>query len=283
MAQIMNLLEETRHLLRLYHFSPKKRLGQNFIVDGSILQRLLSYASITSKDLVLEVGAGFGFLTRLLAEKCEKVIAVEVDRNLVKVLERQLNNLENVELIEGNILKVPVPTFNKVVSIPPYSISSPMLFWLLERKFDCAVLMFQKEFAERLAASVGSKDYGRLTVTTYYFADTELLEHVPRRMFYPSPKVDSIVVRLKPHKPPFTVEDKETFFELVRVMFTQRNKKVRNAVIPFLRKRNITGKEALQLADSLSFHYKRVWELAPEDFGALSNEIIQKTNEENLL
>lgn len=283
MAQIMNLLEETRRLLRLYKISPKKRFGQNFIVDGSLLQRLLSYASITSKDLVLEVGAGFGFLTRLLAKKCEKVIAVEVDRNLVKVLERQLNDLKNVELIEGDILKVPVPPFNKVVSVPPYSISSPMLFWLLERKFDCAVLMFQKEFAERLAASVGGKDYGRLTVTTYYFADTELLEHVPRRMFYPSPKVDSIVVRLKPHKPPFTVEDKETFFELVRVMFTQRNKKVRNAVIPFLRKRNITGKEALRLVDSLSFHYKRVWELAPEDFGALSNEIIQKTNEENLL
>ena len=278
MAQLMNLLERTKHLLRLYKVSPRKRLGQNFVIDDSLLLRLLSYASIESEDVILEVGAGFGFLTRLLAEKCEKVIAVEVDRNLIRVLETQLNDLENVELIEGDILDVPVPSFNKVVSIPPYSISSPMLFWLLERKFDCAVLLFQKEFAERLTASAGSKDYGRLTVTTYYFADTELLEHVPRKMFYPPPKVDSVVVRLKPKKPPFRVEDEETFFELVRVMFTQRNKKVRNAIVPFLHKRRIVGKEATKLADSLPFHYRRVWELAPEDFGALANEIIHRTN-----
>jgi len=269
----MSLLEETRHLLRLYKFSPKKRLGQNFVVDRSLLQRLLSYASIKSMDVILEVGAGFGFLTRLLAEKCKRVIAVEIDRNLVKMLKAQLNDLENVELIEGDILKVQVPPFNKVVSIPPYSISSPMLFWLLEAQFDCAVLLFQKEFAERLTACVGSKDYGRLTVTTYYFADTELLERVPRKMFYPPPKVDSIVVRLKLRRPPFTVEDKETFFELVRVLFTQRNKKVRNAIIPFLQKRRIVGKEATKLADSLPFHYKRVWELAPEDFGTLANKL----------
>lgn len=283
MAQRMNLLEKTRHLLRLYNFSLKKRLGQNFVVDGSLLQRLLSYSSITGEDVILEVGAGFGFLTRLLAEKCKRVIAVEVDRNLVKVLEAQLKDLENVELIEGDILKISVPPFNKMVSVPPYSISSPILFWLLERKFDCAVLMFQKEFAERLTASVGSKDYGRLTVTSYYFADTELLEYVSRRMFYPPPKVDSIVVRLKPRKPLFTVENEETFFELVRAMFTQRNRKVRNAVIPFLRERKIIGKEAMRFADSLSFHNKRVWELAPEDFGALTNEITQKTNKKILL
>jgi len=283
MAQIMNLLDKTKHLLRLYKFSPKKRFGQNFVVDSSLLQRLLSYASIKSEDVILEVGAGFGFLTRLLAEKCKKIIAVEVDRNLIRVLETQLNDLENVKLIAGDILKVSVPPFDKVVSTPPYSISSPMLFWLLERKFDCAVLTFQKEFAERLTASVGTKDYGRLTVTTYYLADTELLEHVPRRMFYPPPKVDSMVVRLKPRKPPFSVDNKEIFFELVRVMFTQRNKKVRNAIIPFLRKRKMIGKKAIKLADSLSFHYKRVFELAPEDFGALTNEIVQKTSEESLL
>lgn len=274
----MDLLEKTKHLLRLYGVSPRKRFGQNFVIDGSLLQRLLSYASIKSGDVILEVGAGFGFLTRLLAEKCKKVIAVEIDRNMIKALETQLDDLENVELIEGDILKVTVPPFNRVVSIPPYSISSPMLFWLLERRFDCAVLMFQKEFAERLTALVGSKDYGRLTVTTYYFADTELLEHVPRKMFYPPPKVDSMVVRLKPKKPPFNVEDEETFFELVRVMFTQRNKKVRNAILPFLHRRQITGKEATSLADSLTFHYKRVRELAPEDFGALANEIVHRTN-----
>ncbi|MGQ9460032.1 MAG: 16S rRNA (adenine(1518)-N(6)/adenine(1519)-N(6))-dimethyltransferase RsmA [Candidatus Bathyarchaeaceae archaeon] len=271
----MNLLRRARHLLRLYNFLPKKRLGQNFAVDTNLLQRMISYASITGDDVVLEVGAGLGFLTALLSRECRRVIAVEVDPKLVKILREQLYGLQNVDLIEGDILGLSVPPFNKVVSTPPYSISSPLLFWLLERKFECAVLTFQKEFAERLAASVGSKEYGRLTVTTYYRAEVELLDHVPRNMFYPPPDVDSTVVCLKPREPPFQVEDEETFLELVQTLFTQRNKKVRNAILPFLHKRGIKGGNALGLADSLPFHDKRVRGLAPEDFGVLANEIVR--------
>jgi 16S rRNA (adenine1518-N6/adenine1519-N6)-dimethyltransferase len=192
-------------------------------------------------------------------------------------LRKQLHGLPNVDLIEGDILKVSLPPFNKVVSAPPYSISSPLLFRLLERKFDWAVLVLQKEFAERLAASVGSKDYGRLTVTIYYRADVELLDCVPRTVFYPPPDVDSMMVRLKPRGTPFHVEDEETFFELVRTLFTQRNKKVRNGLVPFLRKRKITGKEALKLADSMVYSEKRVRELAPEDFAILANELLRKS------
>ena len=272
----INLLRRAKHLFRLYGFFPKKRLGQNFTVNSDILQRLVSFASLTKDDVVLEVGAGFGFLTQLLSRECKKVIAVEVDPRLVNFLRKQLHSLRNVDLIEGDILKVSIPPFNKVVSAPPYSISSPLLFRLLERKFKCAVLILQKEFAERLAASVGSKDYGRLTVTIYYRADVELLDYVPRTMFYPQPDVDSMMVRLKPRDSPFQVDDEETFFELVRTLFTQRNKKVRNALIPFLRKREITGKEAVELADSTIYSAKRVRELAPEDFGILTNELLRK-------
>lgn len=272
----INLLQRAKHLLRLYGFFPKKRLGQNFTVNSDILQRLVSYASLTKDDVVLEVGAGFGFLTQLLSSKCKKVVAVEVDPQLVSFLRKQLHSLQNVDLIEGDILKVSLPPFNKVVSTPPYSISSPLLFRLLERNFDWAVLILQKEFAERLAASVGSKDYGRLTVTIYYRADVELLDIVPKNMFYPPPDVDSMMVRLKPRGSPFQVDDEETFFELVRTLFTQRNKKVRNALIPFLRKREITGKEAVELADSTIYSAKRVRELAPEDFGILTNELLRK-------
>jgi len=245
-------------------------------VNSDILQRLVSFASLTKDDIVLEVGAGFGFLTQLLSRECKKVIAVEVDPRLVNFLRKQLHSLRNVDLIEGDILKVSIPPFNKVVSAPPYSISSPLLFRLLERKFKCAVLILQKEFAERLAASVGSKDYGRLTVTIYYRADVELLDYVPRNMFYPPPDVDSMMVRLKPRAPPFQVDDEETFFEVVRTLFTQRNKKVRNALIPFLRKREMTGKEAVELADSIVYSAKRVRELAPEDFGILTNDLLRK-------
>ena len=272
----INLLRRAKHLFRLYGFFPKKRLGQNFTVNSDILQRLISFASLTKDDVVLEVGAGFGFLTQLLSRECKKVIAVEVDPRLVNFLRKQLHSLRNVDLIEGDILKVSIPPFNKVVSAPPYSISSPLLFRLLERKFKCAVLILQKEFAERLAASVGSKDYGRLTVTIYYRADVELLDYVPRNMFYPPPDVDSMMVRLKPRAPPFQVDDEETFFEVVRTLFTQRNKKVRNALIPFLRKREMTGKEAVQLADSIVYSAKRVRELAPEDFGILTNLLLRK-------
>jgi len=246
------------------------------VVNADLLQRMISYASVTEDDIVLEAGAGLGFLTQLLSRECKRVITVEVDPKLIKILREQLHDLQNVDLIEGDILKVSVPSFNKVVSTPPYSISSPLLFWLLERKFECAVLTFQKEFAERLAASVGTKDYGRLTVTTYYRAEAELLDYVPREMFYPPPDVDSMVVRLKLREPPFQVEDEETFLELVRTLFTQRNKKVRNAIIPFLHKRGVKRGNAVGLADSLPFHDNRVRGLAPEDFGILTNEIVRK-------
>jgi 16S rRNA (adenine1518-N6/adenine1519-N6)-dimethyltransferase len=271
----MSLLERAKHLLRLYKFLPKKRLGQNFVVKTDLLQRMISYASLTKDDVVLEVGAGLGFLTHFLSRGCKKVIAVEVDPKLIKILREQLYGLQNVDLIEGDILTLSVPSFNKVVSTPPYSISSPLLFWLLERKFDCAVLTFQKEFAERLVASVGSKEYGRLTVTTSYRGEVELLDYVPRKMFYPPPDVDSMVVRLRPREPPFQVEDEEIFLELVQTLFTQRNKKMRNAILPFLYKRGIKGGNALELADSLPLHDKRVRELAPEDFGTLANEIVR--------
>lgn len=254
------------------------------MVDISLLRKMISYAAINQEDVVLEIGAGLGFLTQLLSKKCRRVVAVEIDPKLVKMLKEQLQGLRNLDLIEGDLLKVSVPQFNKVVSTPPYSISSPLLFWLLERKFDCAVMTFQREFAERLAATVGSRNYGRLTVNSYYRAEVELLDHVHRSMFYPPPNVDSIVVRLKPRRePPFYVEDKEVFSELIQTLFTQRNKKVRNAILPFLRRRGITGGDAIRIADSLTFHDKRVRELAPEDFGALTNEVIRRSGEKDFL
>ena len=277
----MDLLQRARRLLRLHRVFPKKRLGQNFVIDRALLQKMISYASVSREDTVLEVGAGLGFLTKLLSPACKRVIAVEVDPKLTKILRNELRNLRNVNLIEGDVLNVSVPQFNKVVSTPPYSISSLLLFWLLERNFDCAVLTFQKEFAERLTAPVGSRNYGRLTVGTYYRAEAELLDPVPRSMFYPPPDVDSTVVRLKPREePPFSVEDEEAFFELVRTLFNQRNKKVRNAIVPFLRVR-VRKADVKRLADSLLFHDKRVRELAPEDFGAMSSEIVRRSREKS--
>jgi 16S rRNA (adenine1518-N6/adenine1519-N6)-dimethyltransferase len=269
----MNLYQKARRHMRIYKIFPKKHLGQNFIVEDHFLQLMLSYVALESSDVVLEVGAGLGFLTHLLAQKSKKVVAVESDPRLVQVLRSELAGLDNVELIEGDVLEVPLPTFNKVVSNPPFSISSPLLFWLLNKPFDCAVLMFQKEFARRLDAEIGSKDYSRLTVSTYYSAEVELLDDVPKEAFYPQPDVDVVIVRLKSKRsPPFHVKDERVFHEIVRTLFTQRNRKVRNAVLPLLHRYRFKDKAASKKrADHLPFHNKRVRQLAPEDFGALAN------------
>jgi len=247
------------------------------MVEPSVFQCMANHASLSRNDVVLDIGAGLGFLTCFLADKCKCVLAVESDSRLVSVLHEELRDLSNVKLIEGNVLKVQIPQFNKVVSAPPYYISSSLLLWLFNKNFECAVLIFQEEFADRLAASVGTEGYGWLTVVAYYHLEVELLDKVPKSMFYPQPEVDSIIVRLKPKKPPpFLLKDKALFKQLVQALFTQRNRKVRNAVLPFLKSKHVmTVEKAVELADSLPFHGKRVRELAPEDFGALANALTE--------
>ncbi len=245
------------------------------MIDPSIFQRMAGYASLGSNDVVLDIGAGLGFLTRFLASKCKGVMAIESDTKLVKALREQLRDLSNVQIIEGDVLKVQIPHFNKAVSIPPYNISSPLLLWFFSKKLDCAVLIFQKEFANRLVASVGSEGYGWLTVAAYYNVEVELLDEIPKLMFYPRPEVNSVVVLLKPKRPPpFPLKNEALFKQLVQMLFTQRNRKVRNAVLPFIKSMHIaTAEDAVNLADSLLFQDRRVRELAPEDFGALANSL----------
>jgi 16S rRNA (adenine1518-N6/adenine1519-N6)-dimethyltransferase len=279
----MDLTRETKRILRVYGVAPRKRLGQNFLVDDETLRKMVSYASLSSDDIVLEIGAGLGFLSERLAEKAKNVIAVEIDPDLVNTLKDRLSGYGNVTVLKGDVMKLAVPSFDKVVSTPPYSISSPLLFWLLEKRFEQAVLAFQEEFARRLAAPVGSGDYGRLTVTTYYRAEVDLLDLVPRRMFWPRPKVDSMIVRLRPREPPFSVEDEEPFLDVVRVIFTQKNKKLRNAIMPFFRKFNVPKRKAVELADALPFHHRRPRELSPEEIGLIANEIAKTLGKLSLL
>ena len=271
----MGLLERTKFLLRRHRIFPNRLLGQNFIVDSSIFQCMCTCASLDRNDVVLDIGAGFGFLTRFLADRCKSVLAVESDARLVKVLHEQLEHVPNVKIIEGDVLKLPILRFNKVVSIPPYNISSRLLTWLFSKNFDCAVLILQREFANRLVASIGSECYGWLTVVAYYYAEVELLDDVPKWMFYPQPEVDSVVVRLKLKKPsPFDLKSEALFRQLAQSLFTQRNRKVRNAILPFVKgTRAIAAENVLELAKALPFRDKRVRELAPEDFGALSNAL----------
>jgi len=245
------------------------------MIEPSIFQRMNDYASLDQDDVVLDIGAGLGFLTRFLAGKCNSVLAVEADDRLVKVLLEQFKNLHKVKVIVGNVLKTHIPEFNKVVSIPPYQVSSRLLLWLMNRHFDSSVLIFQKEFANRLNAPVGSEQYGWLAVLTYYHAECELLDEVAKHMFYPQPDVDSTIVRLKPRNAaPFIVRDEALFTRLVQNLFSQRNRKVRNAVHPFLRGTLAkTVQDTKAIAHGVPYHNERVRSLAPEDFGVLANAL----------
>ena len=268
-------VSETKLLLRKYRIVPNRLLGQNFLVEPSIFPALVDYVSLGKVDVMLDAGSGFGFLTRFLADKCQMVIAVEKDPCVAEVLRDQLRGFANVKVIEGDVLKVAVPGFNKVVSIPPYYLSSRLVLWLFDRRFECAVLILQREFANRLVAAVSSDAYGWLRVVTYHSAAVELLDMVPKSFFYPQPEVDSVIVRLTPWKTaPFEVRDEAFFRLMVRWLFTQRNKKLGNSLAPFIKSTLKMAKEdAEKMACALPFREKRARELRPEDFGELVNAL----------
>jgi len=273
----MSLLEEVKKILSVNKIYPRKRFGQNFLVEDEIIEKMMYYASISKNDSVLEIGSGLGFLTERLSKVAGQVMAVEIDPRLVKILLRRLYDCKNVVILRGDILKMQgLPQFNKVVSVPPYSISSPLLFWLLKRRFNCAVLTFQEEFGRRLVASPGTRDYGRLTVAAYYYAEVDLLDSIPKECFWPIPEVNSVIARLKPRKPPFYVKSEDDFFRFIRAVFTQKNKKVRSAVKVFLNEFKISKWRAAQISDSIAFHDRRVREMSPEELGLVFNDLLEK-------
>jgi len=268
-------LEETKQLLRTYRITPNKLLGQNFMVEPAQYAKLCTYAGLDSADVVLDAGAGFGFLSCFLAGNCKAVVAVEKDSQVAEVLREQVKGKCNVTVIQGDVLKTELPQFNKVIAIPPYYLSSQLVVWLFECKLDCAVMILQKEFANRLVAPVGSEDYGWLTVFSFLHGEVALLDVVPKEMFYPQPEVDSIIIALKPwNKSPFQIKDEKFFLQMLKWIFTQRNKKLGKALAPFLRSQlKISKQNAEKIALSLPFRERRARELSPKDFGELANAV----------
>ncbi len=243
------------------------------MVEPALYPKLSDYASVNQADVVLDAGAGFGFLTHYLSKGSRGVVAVEKDPRVAEVLRERLRGVDNVTVIEGDLLKAELPEFNKVVSVPPYYLSSRLVLWLLDQKIDCAVLVLQQEFAERLVARVGSDTYSWLTVVAQLCMEAELLDAVPKALFYPEPEVNSVVVRLVPwRQPPFEVKDEALFRQVTRWLFTQRNKKVGNALVSFLKSTcNMAKQDAARLAEAVPFRERRARELAPRDFGVLAN------------
>ncbi|MEM2904812.1 MAG: 16S rRNA (adenine(1518)-N(6)/adenine(1519)-N(6))-dimethyltransferase RsmA [Candidatus Bathyarchaeia archaeon] len=274
-----SLLSETYTLLRRYGVKPRWRLGQSFMLDTGLLDRMVAYAEVTSGDTVLEVGAGLGYLTKRLAERAGQVIAVEIEPRLVQALNAQLEGWGNVSIIQGDFRKATLPAFNKVVSNPPYSASSDLVLSLLNRRLDQAVLTFQDEFAEKLLASPGTPHYGRLSVAAGLKWLVEPLEHVGRSAFYPAPKVDSTLVMLRPRGKPLKVPDWRRFLELVTFLFSQRRRRVRKALGVYLARRPEAAGIIRHLSD-LPYGDLRVHELPLAGFVLLANLLEDRLKDE---
>ena len=157
-------------------------------------------------------------------------------RKIAEVLREQVKACSNITVVQGDLFKTALPQFNKVIAIPPYYLSSQLVVWLFEHKIECSVLILQKEFANRLIASVGNENYGWLTVFSNLHGEVSLLDLVPKDMFYPQPEVDSIIISLKPwRQKPFKVKDEQFFMQMIKWLFAERNKKIGKALTPFLR------------------------------------------------
>ncbi len=270
-----DLLTETKKILKKYNIKLRKRMGQNFLIDSTVLDKQIAHANLKRTDTVLEIGAGIGTLTKRLAKHAREVIAVEKDPHLTKVLMVLCEEWANIAIIHDDFLKIePLPTFTKVVSNVPYSISSPLTFKLLTYSFDYAILTYQIDFAKRLTATVGSHEYSRLSVTAYYRAKVNFLESISRAAFYPEPKVDSALVKITPLSPPFHLDDENLFFDVVRALFSRKNRKAKTMFAIYLDKLKISlsRKQILrELIQELPFLEKRVIKLSPEEIGLLTN------------
>jgi len=202
------------------------KLGQHFFMDRAAISRMASYADLGPQDRVLEIGPGSGNLTEVLASRAGHVFAVEIDPDLAAQLSGRFSN---VQVIMGDALKVQLPHYNKIVSNLPYQISSKITYRLLSQPFETAVLMYQWEFAERMAARVGSEEYGRLAMVVGFFCQIEILEKVSKMAFRPVPQVDSAIVRLLPRTNRADAEPAD-FMKLVEGLFNNRRKKVKKGL-----------------------------------------------------
>ena len=231
----------TSEILRKYQFRMQKKYGQNFLIDANILHKIVEAAQITEEDCVLEIGPGIGTMTQYLAEAAGRVIAVEIDKGLIPILEETLSPYDNITLMCADVIKVDLSALAeengggplKVVANLPYYITTPIIMALFESRIplESITVMVQSEVADRMQTGPGSKDYGALSLSVQYYAKPEVVARVPASCFTPRPNVDSTVVRLVRHKePPVAVEDEAFLFSVIRASFNQRRKTLANGL-----------------------------------------------------
>lgn len=238
----LGIPQNTIEILQKYNFNFQKKFGQNFLIDTTVLDRIISSAEITKEDCVLEIGPGIGTMTQYLAERAREVVAVEIDKALIPILEDTLSAYDNVTVINDDILKVDINKIAeernggkpiKVVANLPYYITTPIIMGLFESNvpLKSITIMVQKEVADRMQVGPGTKDYGALSLAVQYYAKPEIVANVPPNCFIPRPNVGSAVIRLNRYdKPPVEVADEKKMFALIRASFNQRRKTLVNGL-----------------------------------------------------
>ena len=287
MAQLGNP-KNTIEILNKYKFVFQKKFGQNFLIDTHVLDKIVLAAGITKEDFVLEIGPGIGTLTQYLCENAKEVVAVEIDKMLIPILEDTLSEYDNVTVINSDILKLDLNALVKernnnqpikVVANLPYYITTPIIMDLLERHLplDNITVMVQKEVADRMQASPGSKDYGALSLAVQYYAKPYIAANVPPNCFMPRPNVGSAVINLTLHKEsPIEVRDEKLLFRMIRASFNQRRKTLMNGLnnspeVSFTKEE--VGQALTELGISENIRGEA---LTLEQFAALANQLSKR-------
>ena len=239
----LGIPQNTIAILQKYNFMFQKRFGQNFLIDTRVLDKIISASGITKDDMILEVGPGIGTMTQYLCESARKVVAVEIDKNLIPILENDtLKEYDNVRVINEDILKLDINKLVeeendgkpiKVVANLPYYITTPIIMGLFESHvpIESITIMVQKEVADRMQVGPGTKDYGALSLAVQYYAKPEIIANVPPNCFMPRPNVGSAVIKLTRHEQvPVEVKDEKLMFKLIRAAFNQRRKTLQNSI-----------------------------------------------------
>ena len=279
--------QNTIAVLQKYHFNFQKKFGQNFLIDTHVLDKIIRAAEITKDDFVLEIGPGIGTMTQYLAQAAREVVAVEIDKALIPILQDTLSGFPNAEVIQDDILKVDIAELAaernggrpiKVVANLPYYITTPIIMSLFEHDVPLALVtvMVQKEVAERMQAGPGSKEYGALSLAVQYYADPYIVANVPPNCFMPRPNVGSAVIRLTRHKvPPVQVEDEKLMFQMIRASFNQRRKTLVNG-LNHSPEMTLTKEQITKAVEGLGKGAGvRGEALTLEEFAKLSNTIYQ--------
>ena len=284
-----DILEDTQFIMKKYNIRANKSLGQNFLINDKVVEEIISGSSIDENDLIIEIGPGLGTLTKYLLEKAKKVICIELDKKMIKILEDRFKLYNNFELIHGDILKVDLNAIIKkekensnikevkIVANLPYYITTPIIMKLLEDNLDLnsMTVMVQKEVADRLTATPGDKNTGAITYSVYYYATSETILEVSKDSFIPEPEVASEVIKLNIRKtPPVEVKSKKIMFRIIKCSFMQRRKTLVNALANtkvFLNK-----EEGLSILKKLNLPADiRAEKLTLQDFANITNEFMK--------